>query len=519
MNLISQHINVFQDRVAPEDARTLVGYGALIFKYELKVPLPESLSIVGLSYRKSSEKHWNIYTASYLPEDSITGHLTFALKYEGIDLAILNALFHKIEVNQLAKEIKQAPNDRYRRRIWFFYEWLTENILPIEDVNVAHSVDLLDPRHYYVGPSILSKRHRIRNNLPGVRNFCPLVRKTEKLEHYITQNLKVSAHEKTKAIHPDILARASAFLLLKDSRASFAIEGERPGKNRAERWGKAIYKAGQTPLSPEELERLQNIVIEDTRFVNMGFRQEGGFIGTHERLTNVPIPDHVSARWQDVSILIKGLIDADEHLRKSEIDPIIAATLIAFGFIFIHPFEDGNGRIHRYLIHHVLNERGFSPDGIIFPVSAAILNSIKEYKNVLEHYSKPRLEIIEWRPTTSGNVEVINETIDLYRYFDATKQAEFLYDCVYQTIAEILPEEVRYLERYDGMKGAINERFDMPDHIADLLIRFLEQNRGALSNRAKEKEFKELSQDEIVELENIYKNIFDVDDFSNKSNI
>ncbi len=95
-----------------------------------------------------------------------------------------------------------------------------------------------------------------------------------------------------------------------------------------------------------------------------------------------------------------------------------------------------------------------------------------------------------------------------YRYFDATKQAEFLYDCVYQTIIEILPEEVSYLEKYDKMKGAINERFDMPDHIADLLIRFLEQNNGNLSKRAKENEFKELSAAEIMELESIYKDIF-----------
>ncbi len=510
MNHISQHINIFQDRVAPEDVQTLVGYGALILKYELKVVLPESLSVIGFGYRKYSQKYWNIYTASYLPQDSIIGHLTFALKYEGVDLAILNALFRKIEVKQLVEEIKQAPNDRYRRRIWFFYEWLTQNILPIDDVKIVHSIDLLDPKHYYVGPSILSKRHRVRNNLPGVKNFCPLVRKTEKLEYYIAQNLKVLAHEKTKAIHPDVLARAAAFLLLKDFRASFAIEGERPERNRAERWGRVIYKAGQTPLSAKELERLQNIVIEDTRFVKMGFRKTGGFIGTHERLTNVPIPDHVSARWQDVDTLIKGLIEVDERLSKSEIDPIIAATLIAFGFVFIHPFEDGNGRIHRYLIHHVLNERGFSPDNIIFPVSAAILNSIKEYKNVLEHYSKPRLDLVEWRSTKNGNVEVINETIDLYRYFDATKQAEFLYDCVNQTIREILPEEVRYLERYDRMKSVINERFDMPDHISDLLIRFLEQNKGILSDRAKEKEFKKLSEDEVEELENIYKNIFDI---------
>ncbi len=100
-------------------------------------------------------------------------------------------------------------------------------------------------------------------------------------------------------------------------------------------------------------------------------------------------------------------------------------TIIAFGFVFIHPFEDGNGRIHRYLFHHVLAEKEFLPRGLIFPVSVVILERIEEYRKTLEHFSKPRLGLIEWRSTEKNNVEVLNDTLDLYRYFDATKQAEF----------------------------------------------------------------------------------------------
>lgn len=44
---------------------------------------------------------------------------------------------------------------------------------------------------------------------------------------------------------------------------------------------------------------------------------------------------------------------SDARFAKSIYDPVLAAG-IAFGFVFIHPFEGGNGRIHRYLIHHVL---------------------------------------------------------------------------------------------------------------------------------------------------------------------
>ncbi len=72
---------------------------------------------------------------------------------------------------------------------------------------------------------------------------------------------------------------------------------------------------------------------------------------------------------------MSGLIDTYELLREDEFDGVLMATIIAFGFVFIHPFEDGNGRIHRYLFHHVLADKGFVPKGLIFPVFAVIFDS------------------------------------------------------------------------------------------------------------------------------------------------
>jgi Fic family protein len=36
-------------------------------------------------------------------------------------------------------------------------------------------------------------------------------------------------------------------------------------------------------------------------------------------------------------------------------------------FVYIHPFDDGNGRLHRYLIHHVLSRTRFTPAGLVLP--------------------------------------------------------------------------------------------------------------------------------------------------------
>jgi hypothetical protein len=344
--------------------------------------------------------------------------------------------------------------------------------------------------------------------MPGTVDFCPLINRTKKIEQYIQADFASKKNDYLQGIRKDILQRASAFLLLKDSKASFTIEGESPKSKRAARWGQAIGQAGARDLSHDELYRLQQIVIENPRFLALGYRKKGGFVGEHDRNTGEPIPDHISAKQQDIEQLINGLLATNNLLLSNPIDAVLTAAVIAFGFVFIHPFIDGNGRIHRYLIHHILAKKQFSQQGIIFPVSASILDHIDDYRKVLEAYSLPLLDFIEWESTKDHNVEVINETIDYYRYFDATKQTEFLYDCVKDTIQKIIPDEVNYLTMYDAFKTYLDNTFEMPDKSVALLVRFLSQNNGKLSQRAQEKEFTGITDSEVEEIEQTYFEIF-----------
>jgi len=496
------------NRPLPEQNASLAGYAYLINRYELDVPLPFALAAISEKHTKYETNSWRVFTPRHAPEDSLYGHLVFAIRYEGIDLAVLNALFTKIDKSDIEILVTKEPNGAYSRRIWFLYEYLLDVKLNRPDLSQGNFVNLLDDKLQYSATPRPSKRHRIRNNLSGVKNFCPLIRRTEKLDQFIGKTLSEKALENVGAVHPDMLLRAAAFLLLEDSKASYAIEGETPPHNRAERWGRIIGQAGKIPLTKEELKRLQKEVLADSRFVTMGYRKEGGFIGSHDRSTNMPIPSHISAKHDDLDKLMDGLIETATLLKESDFPPVLAATLIAFGFVFIHPFEDGNGRLHRYLLHHMLIQTGFTPDNLVFPVSSIILKRITEYRAALEAHSKPRLSYIQWRATDKGNVEVLNDTLDLYRFFDATLQAEFFYECVEETVTKALPEEISYLQKYDEMKVFINNYIDMPDRLADLLVRFLYQNNGKLSKRAKDKEFATLTNDEIETLENKFANIF-----------
>ena len=509
-NGFSPLVTIFQERSTPEQGY-LVGYGAILKFYELPAPLPDVLSLISQKHKQYETAEWVVFTPRYMPEDSLMGQLTFALKYEGIDLGILKKLFEKLDAEEIIKPIANEPTGQYSRRIWFLYEWLMGTKLPLPDLSSGNYIDIVDETIQYGCRNITqsSKRHRVRNNLPGVKDFCPMIRKTALIDDFIQLDLYMRIKNIIGKIHPDIMARTAAFLLLKDSKASYAIEGERPAQNRAQRWSRAIGQAGQKPISKEELIRLQQIVIDNPRFTKIGWRDQEGFIGEHDRRHGTPIPDHISARWKDIHLLIEGLIATDQKLEKDNaFDAVLAAAIIAFGFVFIHPFVDGNGRIHRYLIHHVLSRKDYVSKGIIFPVSAIILERLDEYRRVLESYSSPRLDLIEWKPAKDNNIEVLNDTIDLYRYFDATKQVEFLYSCVQQTIEQTIPEEVEYLEKYDRMKAWLDNQFEMPDKTVALIVRFLDQGKGKLSERAKSKELETLNEEEIKEIENKYQEIF-----------
>ena len=505
----SVQLSVFHDRIVPEDG-VIVGYGAIIEAYQLPVPIPKKLAFISTKNRQFENEEWRVYSSRYLPEETLYKQLIFALKYEGVDLLVFKKLFEVLKKTELEEMIQQKVQGQYSRRIWFLYEWLMDTKLNLPDLKTGNLVPVVDEKIQYAIDGVSSPRHKVINNLPGTRNFCPLIRKTKNLERYIESDIRKKKSKYLDQIHKDILQRASSYLLLKDSKASFSIEGENPRINRAARWGNAIGQAGKNKLTIAELERLQQLVIENTRFVKMGVRKQQGFIGDHDRITQEPIPEHISARFEDLDELMHGWLQTQELLIDSRMDPVLVATVVAFGFVFIHPFVDGNGRLHRYIIHHILAEKKYTEQGIIFPVSASILTNIRDYMKTLEAYSLQVLNFIEWEPASDHNVEILNDTIDYYRYFDATTQAEFLYYSVNETIENIIPNEVEYLEKYDQFKHFIDNNYEMPDNMVSLLVSFLIQGEGKLSKRSLKKDFSDLKEDEVIDIESKFKDIFDL---------
>jgi len=479
-------------------------------RYGLDVPLHHEMVAVSDKNVRRKEDGWRILPSAQMPSDKTVDHLIFALKYEGVQLLALKKIFNAMDKRELESALRERPTSSYVRRLCFFYEWFSnkDGILQAPDTVSGAYVDAVDgSQQYIVSDSCNRKRFRVRDNLPGLPSFCPLVFRTHAIDRYIAQDFSSKARAIVDKSPRELISRAAAFLLLSDSKASFAIEGENPPKDRVARWGGVVAKSGQTELSLSGLIDLQRELIGDDRFVHIGLREEGGFVGRHDALGN-PEPEHVSANVPDLAGLLEGMIAFEALSKHAKYDAILTAASVAFGFVYIHPFEDGNGRIHRFLLHHVLAEREFTPKEIVFPISSVILDDIARYKDTLESVSRPLLSLIKWRPTERGNVLVEEDTADFYRYFDATTHVEYLFRCLERAVEKELPAELAFLERRDLFHARGTEIVDMGERKLDLLLRFLRQEHGRLSKRAREKEFALLTDEEIDSIEEIYAGIF-----------
>lgn len=509
MQLSECNPTTFQESALPPDT-SLAGLSALVHTFKVQAPVrkPSCVSQYNIKGHFKEDRNWQIYSKRHLPAPTIEAHLNFAMRYEDIDLLVLKRVFAALPVESIQHYVESAPTSILTRRAWYLYELLTGRELDTPDAPTVTAVDLLDPEKYFVRASgKLSRRHKVRDNLLGTARFCPIIRRTETLTNFVEMELSKSALSAIGRVSKTIIGRAASFLLLADSQASFQIEGERPPRNRIERWGKAVMQAGRNPLTKAELTRLHEILIEDNRFVQPGLRADGVFLGEHS-IDGEPLPEFIGARPQDLDDLLDALIEANSIMREAEIDPVIQAAATAFGFVYVHPFADGNGRLQRCLIHHTLADRSFSPPGMLFPVSTVMLDWIDLYRETLQAHSSALMNYIEWVPTAKGNVNVVNDTADLYRFFDCTLAAEFLYSCVQRVIKQDLPREIDYIARRDEAVRDVMNLVEMPDRMAEQFVLHVHRNGGKLPNRRK-KEFAALTEEELAKLEEIVQDCFD----------
>ncbi|ERK09089.1 MAG: Fic family protein [Pantoea sp.] len=477
-----------------------IGLVVLAEKYDIELAQPLRVeSFIG-TVRTSHERSGyieNRYPPSYQPVDDFAGHFEFGLKYEEIHLEFFARLFAVVGPEPIEAWCRQEPFGQYARRTGFLYEWLTGQRLDVPDVSNSRYVDVISPKHYLTRTAVQRvQRWRINNNLPGTSVFCPLVRRTATVQEALQFDLSSALKELDNAFGADILLRTASWLTFKESRASFLIEKEADQADRIQRFAHVIAQyCGRinAPLSDASLHTLQKGILGHDA-IGLGLRRSPVFVG--QATMREDIVHYVAPQFEDVPQFMTGLNAFDEATRGAE--PLARAAVLAFGFVYIHPMRDGNGRIHRFLINDTLIRDKAIPEGVILPVSATITSSLDfraGYDRTLDVFSQRFMqryaasyrfgELVTYQDGTPSNFyfDDYEDARFAWRYPDLTEHVLYIARVVQHTVRKEMADEARVLVIFQQAQERLKEILEMPDQDANRIIRSLKENGWQVSGK------------------------------------
>jgi len=195
-----------------------VGYARLIDRFALPaLPLP-TIAVIDGSVRgrdqiRQGDQDVLRFQPTYRPDDTPLADLLFALRYEGINLHVLSLLFTKRGAQDIQPFVDASPQSLFARRLGYLYEWLMDEALSFATPSRSSYVPLLDPDlQFGLSNGTRNAKYRVIDNLPGNRAFCPLVKRTARLQSMLTNDLAKQTQQTLAKYDPDLLRRAAAFL-------------------------------------------------------------------------------------------------------------------------------------------------------------------------------------------------------------------------------------------------------------------------------------------------------------------
>ncbi len=199
--------------------------------------------------------------------------------------------------------------------------------------------------------------------------------------------------------------------------------------------------------------------------------------------------------------------------RTTGLSSVARAALASFGFVYLHPMVDGNGRISRFLINDVLRRDGALPAPYIVPISS-ILQKVDlrplSYDGALEVFSRPLMQLYQahWSfgPERRGEDGVTynlqfdryDDALHAWAYPDLTRHVVFLADALDLTIEQEMRSEAQYLQRHGAARSRLKSIVEGPDPALDRIIRSVRESRGTISGKLRA-EYPILERAEIAE--------------------
>ena len=414
-------------------------------------------------------------------------HLLFALRYEGINLQILAETMPKIAGEDLIARLRESPSGLFIRKACYLWEWFTNGELSNLPAISGPYGDLFDPADYVTGIVRKNAKWRINFNGLGSAEYCPVVRLTQPVKDGIASDILGRTKAFLASLGPINADRALSWAYLSETDSSFAIEREAPSQRKAETFVALLLQAHEKiELTEEYLADLQSATISNPYEKAACFRHEqnwlrwGGLRGAGS-VTYVPPSPELLAK------IMPAFMDMANALPR-QTDPVVAASVASFGFVYLHPFMDGNGRLSRFLFHHALCQSGKLDQGLLLPVSVAMKRHETEYLEVLQSFSKPARKLwdVYWADADQFDFK-FKGADSIYRFWDATPCVEFGYRMTEQALSVDLRQETEFLANFDRISKAVNNEFDIRGNDLHLLIVSALQNEGRVSNNRRKK--------------------------------
>jgi len=419
-------------------------------------------------------------------QGSTLEHILFALKHEGVNLGILAQALETVAAEQMLAELAKSPNGVFIRKACFLWESFTGQQLEYQVPVRGSVVALFDPKLYVTGPAIRNSRWRVDFNGLGSLRYCATVERTAELQALLDLDIIGRARAFMATLPPEMMDRAINWAYLHETRDSFAIEKEEPSEEKSRRFVHLLRQAHeQTELSEDYLVELQNSTVSNPFDKAVLFRHEQNHL--HNGLRGAAGVSYVPPAPDLCRELMEELMRFANHSAR-QVDPLVAAAVVAFGFVFLHPFMDGNGRLSRFLIHQTLCHSGALQNGLLLPVSVAMKHEESGYLEALKGFSKPAREFwnVTWLDADQMAFEFVGHP-SIYRYWDATQCVEFTLQMARRALEVELREETQFLERYDVLVKAVNDRFDVRGSDLSKLVMMCLDNDGKVSkNRRKQ---------------------------------
>lgn len=456
-----------------------IGYARLIELWRLPVrPLAAPAQVSGAVNRRVDGEGKILFPRGVAIDDTPIGHLEFGLRHEGVNLEVIDAVFDHLSPDDLARRFEAAPNGAPIRRACFLWEWLRHSPLAVSARPGGGYVDLFPDDVYFVaGQPSRHGKFRVRNNALGNADFCPTVRRSGVPAAPDLQALLKQAEQSLTATDDvGLIERALTYLYMSETRSSFAIENDPPSADRQARFVQLLRRAGEIAVVDEDwLVSLQNAVVRDafSQEASYRFRQNWLEDGTGQITFLPPPPDVLRDAMQ-------GWADFINDSQRG-VDALVKVACAAFGFVYLHPFMDGNGRLHRFLIHHALGQAEPSAAARMVPVSAVILKHLAEYQAVLANFSRPTTRLWDYMRADIEPLIIRSPGGRPYRFFDATGEVAFLHKMIRLAVEEEIPRELAWLRGYDQAQQRLQAEFDLPNKDIAALIRMIESNQGILS--------------------------------------